>query len=117
MSGEGVGQGKAAIEGGGSPRVYEGQVWRRRGPRGWARVEHIVIGGFPAFDGGLPGVSILVFNEPKGRRKPRGQRWFVPSWSLAQFEKYMRGAFRYPESEHMDVLHQDALEENKRPHE
>lgn len=92
--------------------VFPGAVWRRIGPRGWARIDYVCLPGHDGDDQGLPGVG---FTEFRGKMKGRkGRPWFLPAKDEAAVETYMRGHGRYPPDEHMERLHEVALREDHR---
>lgn len=74
--------------------IYPGQVWRKRGPCGWLRVEQVLIPGEPGYDGGLPGVWV-TFGTYRGAF-PRLRQEFLAASSCAAFVTDMANHSRYP---------------------
>jgi len=91
-------------------KVYEGQVWRKRGPFGWIRVDRIMLPGHRHDDGGMPGVSVCV----RSGIGKWGDSIFIPCSSIEGFESYCRREQRYPESEHDAIAARDAEDEARR---
>jgi len=79
--------------------LVEGQVWRKFGPGDWWRVRSICLPGFPAFDGGAPGVFVDTRTDGGRWRTRPGTGWFVPVESVEGFITWMVSSFRFPEEE------------------
>lgn len=61
--------------------IKPGQVWRKKGPYGWLKVENILDPKYPEYpyDGGLIGCSASFFPpQTKGILLKRGKRFFIP---------------------------------------
>lgn len=61
-----------------SVEIEEEQVWRKRGPYDWLRIEQILELGRTGYDGGLPGCVVTCFPpQLEGVKLRDGVRLFV----------------------------------------
>ena len=72
--------------------IKEGQIWRKDGPHGWYRIEHICDPEYPEYDGGLPGVFVTEFPPQLKGIQCRGKRkgWFITDSSGNPWESQIR---------------------------
>lgn len=72
--------------------VMVGDVWRKKGPCDWVKVLRVQMPHNPAYDGGLPGCSV-VFTSCKGNWGRRS--WFIAAENTTEFEKKMTADCRF----------------------
>lgn len=74
--------------------IKPGQVWRKKGPYDWLRIEHIEDPTYPSeysYDGGLPGVGITSFPpQLKGIQLKGGTRYFLAGSKSESWEDQVR---------------------------
>lgn len=80
-----------------------GAIWRKHGPFGWFRIIGFQLPEIPGYDGGIPGVSVVVGRCAKGRfrRLPHGAI-FLTAPSLVEFAARAYRNGNYPATEHRD---------------
>jgi hypothetical protein len=60
-------------------KIEVGQVWRKRGPFHWLKIENIQDPEYPGYDGGLIGCSARFYPpQLKGIKLRGGRRMFIP---------------------------------------
>lgn len=74
--------------------IKEGQVWRKEGPHGWYRIDHICDPNYPdaEYDGGLPGVFVTEFPPQLHGIQCRGKRkgWFIANSKKNTWEEQLK---------------------------